>query len=450
MGEYLKKSNVPNKSSLVVNYSELGYEALSKTSHVEKKALTEVVDDIVDHLINKCSLLINDIEKNKKPVTLIDNEIKTFIRVNKISTPDDNTFKDIVTHVNYYLWGYGPLQEQINDPDVSDIEVYSRSVIKIKKCGKRQKTNIFFPSDRALLNYCYTLAIKNGGSLSDINAIQILSDAKSQADCILRIDICISPVCSKDPSIVIRKLPKDKKSLEQLIDDKMLDSDIKDYLIKAVRAGANMVWTGRGGSGKSTLMNACLDHVPEEESQLIMQESEELFTSHSGTYMQKVKRKTGESDIEYTLKDLTINALLMSLDRMVISEIKNEEAMEFFNAVYSGHIGWTSVHTPSAKECINKIIHLMKYSGTDLSRTDLMEMLSEIDVIIFMKNYKCYEIYEVKGFDEVKKEIIWNPMFLYKQSKKEDGSVEGHFEKVGESCEKIINKFKEASYKNLI
>ena len=439
--------------ALTVDFDEIRYQNQKKQnqSNNNKKNINELIDDIVFYLVKKCSLLINDISKNGKPVTLIKDEIENYIRINKVSIEGEKTFDEILTRVNYYLWGYGPLQPYINDPDVSDIEVYNKDTVKIKKLGKREKVDVVFPSNKALLNYCYTLAIKNGGSLSDINAIQILSDSQSQKDAILRIDICISPVSSVSSNIVIRKLPRNKKSLSELIKAGMLNEEMKEYFIKAVKAGLNMVFTGRGGSGKSTLMNGCLDYVPENESQLIMQESEELFTNvHEGTYYHKVKKRYGESDIEYTLKDLTINALLMSLDRMVIGEIKNEEAMEFFNAVYSGHIGWTSVHSPSATECINKIIHLMKYSNTDLSKADLKEMLVEVDLIIFMKNYKCYQVYEIKGFDENSKEILWNPVFEYKIIKKDDGSFEGHFERINNSCEKVLRKFKEAEIKGYI
>lgn len=410
----------------------------------QKKNLNEIIDDIVDYLVKNCALMINDIEKNKKTVTLINNEILKYIKTNKISVPSQNNLNTLITSINNYIWGYGPIQPFVNKKDISDIYIFNKNCVAIKKYGKLELTDVKFPTDKSLLNFCYNLAIKNGGSLSDINAKQILSDSKTQKDAILRIDIVIDPITYTGSQVEIRRLPKKKKTFKDLIKDGMLNAEIQKYLITAVKAGLNIVWTGRGGSGKTTLINSCLDYVPPDDVQLIMQESEELFTSHKATYLQKVKKKLGESDIEYTLKDLTINALLMSLDRMVIGEIKDEEAMEFFNAVYSGHIGWTSVHSPSSEECMNKIVHLMKYSKTDLPREDLLQMLTQIDLIIYMEDYKCFELTEVAGWNENKKKPIFNPVFKYNTFKNPDGSYNGQFLKVGSNCEKVMKKVEKA------
>ncbi|CAB1248998.1 Flp pilus assembly complex ATPase component TadA [Clostridium sp. WLY-B-L2] len=427
---------------LIVDLDDLNY--LHQVSNMPKKNLNETIDNIVDYLVKNCALLINDIEKNKKPVTLINDEILKYIKSNKISVVSQNNLNMLLTSINNYIWGYGPIQSFINDRDISDVYIFNKNCVAIKKYGKLQFTDIKFPTDKSLLNFCYNLAIKNGGSLSDINAKQILSDSKSQKDAILRIDIVIDPITYTGSQVEIRRLPKKKKSFNDLIKEGMLNAEIQKYLITAVKSGLNIVWTGRGGSGKTTLINACLDYVPKQDVQLIMQESEELFTSHKATFMQKVKKKQGESDVEYTLKDLTINALLMSLDRMVIGEIKDEEAMEFFNAVYSGHIGWTSVHSPSSEECMNKIVHLMKYSKTDLPREDLMEMLTEIDLIIYMEDYKCCELTEVAGWNEAKKKPLFNPVFKYTVKDKSDGSYRGEFIRIGDSCEKVMKKVKKA------
>ncbi|OAA90753.1 ATPase, T2SS/T4P/T4SS family [Clostridium ljungdahlii] len=300
----------------------------------QKKNLNEIIDDIVDYLVKNCELMINDIEKNKKPVTLINDEILKYIKTNKISVVSENKLNTLITSINNYIWGYGPIQPFVNNKDISDIYIFNKNCVAIKKYGKLELTDVKFPTDKSLLNFCYNLAIKNGGSLSDINAKQILSDSKTQKDAILRIDIVIDPITYTGSQVEIGRLPKKKKTFEDLIKDGMLNAEIQKYLITAVRAGLNIVWTGRGGSGKTTLINSCLDYVPPDDVQLIMQESEELFTSHKATYLQKVKKKLGESDIEYTLKDLTINALIMSLDRMVIGEIKDEERLWNFSMLF--------------------------------------------------------------------------------------------------------------------
>ena len=98
-----------------------------------------------------------------------------------------------------------------------------------------------------------------------------------------------------------------------------------------------------------------------------MQETEEIFPDHPDCISQEIKRKIGERDTEFTLRDLTTNGLLLGVDRMIIGEIKGAEAMDFFNAIYTGHDGsYTTVHAPSSQAALDKIIHLMKYSNTGL------------------------------------------------------------------------------------
>lgn len=405
------------------------------------KKISQIIDEIVYFLVSNHSKLITAVETNNMPKKLLIDEIDKYITKNKIIYNDAESYKEIVKQVTDYLWGYGLLQPLIEDDEISDIKVISINNVRIKRKGRRGGTDIKFTSEKSLMNYCYLICIKNQGNLSEINAIQKLSDAHSQEGALLRINVCIEPVNQESPSIHIRKMLRKKYTLEDLLNEDMYDLDMYLYIKKCIKSGLNIIWTGKGASGKTTLMNSCLEEVPHTQSQIIIQESEELLTKHPDTISQKLKRKTGESDIEYSLRELTVNALLMDMDRVVIGEIKGEEAMEFFNAVYTGSIGWTSVHSPSAKQCLNKTVHLMKYSNTDLSRTDLLEMLSEVDVIFFMKNFKCAEVFEIDGFDYEKNEVVFNPMYEFVTKKAHNGVLEGFFIKTGTSCDKINKKF---------
>jgi len=116
------------------------------------------------------------------------------------------------------------------------------------------------------------------------------------------------------------------------------------------------------------------------------------------------------------------------------------------NAIYTGHVGITSVHGNSAIEAINKMVHYMKYVS-DMKRSELLEMLSNIDVVVFMKDFKIMEITEVAGFDYEKQKIIFNKVFEYKISK-ERGEYVTEFKKINESCEKVNKKILYSEYMN--
>lgn len=425
---------VQSKGGLVslkdISYSEHAKEITLSEQDISEE-LDNIVNEVVIELVKLHTKLINDVEKGLIPQESLELEVARYIDNNNITLPKMSTRKQLVTKLLDYIFGYGILQEFIDDNDISDIRVMGTRTIRIKSLGKRGDTTVRFASEKALLTFCYYVAIKNKGNLSESTAIQRLSDTKTSNKFLLRIDIAIPPV-TRYPVMHIRKLDKVKHTAEDLIHFEMFNEAIKDYYIRAVRSGLSMIFCGRGGSGKTTLMNLGLEYVPHSESVLVMQETDELFCeTHPEFFTELVKPKSGELDIEYSLRYLTVTGLLQDLDRMIIGEIKGEEAMDFFNAAYTGHICWTSLHAPNARGAIPKAVHYMKYSGTDLSAEVLTSMLAELDLVIFMRKYKVIEIAEIAGLDD-NGEIIYNTVFEYK-----DGEFKSY-----PSCERIKEKMR--------
>lgn len=418
----------------IVNLKDIAYannQLLSSQTEETYIDLDGVVNDIILEFVKKHTELINDVERGIVPKESLEKEIMKHIDESKISLPGMHTRKSLMKKVLDYIFGYGIIQHLIEDKDISDIRIIGTNPIRIKKLGERSSVNLRFTDEKALKTYCTYLSIKNGGNLSESTAQQKLSDATTSKDFRLRLNITIPPV-GACPVISIRKLPKKKPTIDDLIKVGMLNEEIKEYYLKAVEKGLNIIFCGKGGSGKTTLMSVGLDYIPQNESVLVMQETEELMSNHPDIIFEKVKYKSGESDVEYSLRDLTVNGLLQDLDRMIIGEIKGAEAMDFFNGVYTGHVGWTSLHSANARGALLKAVHYMKYSGTDLSQEALLEMLSEVDLIVYMRKYKVVEMVEVAGYDRVNKTPIYNTVFEYRN---------GTFTKVGESCEKILEKF---------
>lgn len=395
-----------------------------------------IVDDVVYDLVTKSPKLVNDAEKGLIPYETLQQEVTNYIDEKNITLHSEDSREKLNKKVKDYLFGYGILQELIDDMDVSDIRVIGTKDIRKKVLGKRMSEyGLKFASERSLLAYCYYLSIKNGGSLSEISSIQVLDDTISSKDFILRINITINPVSTCGPTIHIRKMPKIKYTFSNLINYKMMNKEIAKYMEEAAEKGLSIIFCGKGGAGKSTLMNTCLDYIPHNKSGKIMQEAQELFSDHPEIFPEKMIKRSGDSDMEISLLKLTVNGLLQDLDYIIVGETKGAEAMELINAIYTGHIGWTSVHAKSAREALNKIVHYMKYSGTDLKRTELLQMLASIDVIVYMKDFKICEIVEVEGFNEEKEDLEYNHVYQYT---KDDG-----FTSVKKSCDKVINKLKD-------
>ena len=332
---------------------------------------------------------------------------------------ENETIEDELEKLEKYIWGYYVIEDLINDDNISDIKIYSEDNVRIKMFGKRFSGNVKFRDANDYRRFVDIVCSRNKVNLSDLDAIQIFTDIDSNDKFRLRFNLT-SPIinCNKKPVVHIRKIPKHKKSLYDLAHNVDIDGnpypmfpeELIPFLIWMAEESSGIEFTGKGASGKTTLMNAMLDVIPEDCSGDVIQESDELFSDHPDMMYQHVIQNRGESKIKYTLKDLAINGLLTDLDYFIIGEIKGGEAAYFMNAAYTGHKCWSSVHGVSSTEAMNKLADYVKYE-TDYAREDILRMLHYMRFVIFMKDYRIEEISEVVGYSEEIHDLVYRPVY---------------------------------------
>ena len=332
---------------------------------------------------------------------------------------ENETIEDELEKLEKYIWGYYVIEDLINDDNISDIKIYDENNVRIKMFGKRFSGNVKFRDANDYRRFVDIVCSRNKVNLSDLDAIQIFTDIDSNDKFRLRFNLTSSIInCNKKPVVHIRKIPKHKKSLYDLAHNVDIDGnpypmfpeELIPFLIWMAEESSGIEFTGKGASGKTTLMNAMLDVIPEDCSGDVIQESDELFSDHPDMMYQHVIQNRGESKIKYTLKDLAINGLLTDLDYFIIGEIKGGEAAYFMNAAYTGHKCWSSVHGVSSTEAMNKLADYVKYE-TDYSREDILRMLHYMRFVIFMKDYRIEEISEVVGYSEETHDLVYRPVY---------------------------------------
>lgn len=372
-----------------------------------------MLDEVLQHFINNKPKTLMNVQRGINSKESLLKEVENFLKQKKIS---EEQIKEVKERFGKYIWGYHILEDLINDPTISDIKIIGSENIRIKRLGKRMTSDVKFSSNEELKRFISVVAIKNKTNISDINAIQKFTDKDSNKDFILRFNIATEYVNSvNNPYLHIRKVPKDKYSKEQLIKLGLATKEQMDYLVNEIKNGNGVIFTGKGASGKTTLMNVLLDEIPHDKSGLVIQEAEELFSkTHPDLMFQKVRLSKGEGKIEYTLKDLAINGLLTDLDYFIIGEIKGGEALYFLNASYTGHRVMASVHGTNSTEAINKLVDYMKYES-DYSRTDLLKMVKSLGTVVFLKDFSVQEISEIVGFNDKKQELEYNMVFKGKE-----------------------------------
>ncbi len=341
--------------------------------------------------------------------------VEDFFRL-RLKLSEEQT-KLMIKKVESAVFGYYVLDELLNDDSISDIKVLSPYKIRVKKSGKRMTSNLLFRGDMDYYRFITGVADKNKTDLSPMNAVQNFTDKTSNKNCIMRLNICTPYVNSGGyPYLHIRKVSKEKRDMEYLLNAGMLDIKTASYLIDMARNATGMLFTGKGASGKTTLMNTLIDYIPYNRSGLCIQENEELYsTKHPDIMFQHIVTPRTPKGIRFTLQDLARNGLLTDLDYFIIGEIKGGEARDFLNAAYTGHQCWASVHGASSTEAIDKLADYVKLAS-DYSKAEAMSMLRHLQVVVFLKNFKVDEISEIEGWDDEKQQLKYKLIYKRKRN----------------------------------
>lgn len=227
--------------------------------------------DLNPALITKC------VQGTEQDFIMLMNKAKDFLERNN----DGNDAAQVLLLDLFQecVFGYYVLTPLIKAKDVSDIKVLAWNKITCKANGERYLTNLSFFSEDDYNRWFERILRIHRLQKADESALQHCTDRKGVENYYLRVDIQLESIISTEcNNIHIRKIPKEKYTWEYLKENKMLDDDMIDYLRDRINAGYGFLISGRGGSGKSTLLNNMIDIIPFNESVLVSQESDELYS----------------------------------------------------------------------------------------------------------------------------------------------------------------------------
>ncbi len=321
------------------------------------------------------------------------------------------TQKKLLEDFERYIFGYSRLSELIDDKTVSDIRVVSYDNIRIKRRGRRMAADVAFASPKEYRQFIDYIATRNQVNISNLNAIQRFTDNESHPDFILRFTVSMPLVNTySEPYLCIRKVPKTFPQLVELIDEEMLDRDTAELLVRRFRQGSTLI-CGGNSSGKTTLLNALKETLPDDMAVLVAQQADELTTRfHPDMMFLHSLPGTGEQQISYDLEHISIAGLTMDVDFFIIGEVKGAEALYLLNAAYTGQLCAATIHAPSADRAPDKLVDYAMYESR-YSRDELMKMMDCFQTLIFMERYKVKEIYACKGWDPGKRDLIYEKIF---------------------------------------
>ena len=380
-----------------------------ETADERKERIGKYADQVTDYFVQIDPIQLNMLERNKITKEAFTELVYDYIRSN--ITQDEQDVEDTFKTFASFLWSYDIIDELIDDDEISDIKIYDWDHIRVQRLGHRETSKLKFRNPDHFKKFVEHTAIKNKASISAQNALQNFTDKYISDKAIMRFNITTPVVNSNEKYLLsIRKIPKHKYTTERLIELGFFTREMAEYFEDRIKNGGGLLVAGKGGSGKTTLINWALDKLPDDISGLCIQENEELFSNHPDIAFQHTIINRGEGKIEYNLGDLARNGLLMDIDYFIIGEIKGAEALYLLNAVYTGAKGWATVHGSSATEAMKKLVDYIKYNS-DYSQEEALQMLVHLDTVVFMQDFGVREVQEITGYDPEIGDLTYKKIF---------------------------------------
>lgn len=324
---------------------------------------------------------------------------------------DEGQREQLIKAFEQYIFGYSRLSPLIDDPEISDIRVISYDCIRIKREGRRMDSGIAFPDEKEYRQFIDYIATKNQVNTSNLNAIQRFTDIESHPDFILRFTLSMPLVNTyNQPYLCIRKVPKSFPRMGELVKKGMCSMATAELLVQRFRQGSTLI-CGGNSSGKTTLLNALKETLPDDMAILVAQQADELTTRfHPDMMFLHSLPGIAESQVNYDLKHISIAGLTMDVDFFIVGEVKGDEALYLLNAAYTGQLCAATIHAPSADRAPNKLVDYAMY-GSRYSRDELMKMMDCFKTLVFMEHYRVKEIFECKGWNEEERELGYERIY---------------------------------------
>lgn len=317
------------------------------------------------------------------------------------------------------------LSEAIDDSDVTEIMVNGANQIFIEKNGRIQKFDKVFSSEEKLEDVIQQIASRVNRR---VNEVTPMADARLEDGS--RVNIVLPPIALDGPIVTIRRFSKEPIRMEQLIAWNSISREAADDLADLVRSGYNIFVCGGTGSGKTTFLGALAEFIPSDERVITIEDSAELKLVNVKNLVRLETRPANlEGKHEITIRQLIRNALRMRPDRIIVGEVRSEEALDMIQAMCTGHQGSMSTgHANSSQDMLSRL-ETMVLMGMDLPLAAIRgQIASALDIIVYLgrlrdKSRHVIEIDEIEGIKDGK--IRLNKLYSWQEEGERDGKIIG-------------------------
>jgi pilus assembly protein CpaF len=329
------------------------------------------------------------------------------------------------------IFGLGPLESLLKDPSISDILVNRHDQIYIERAGRLERTPLTFKDDPHLRQIIDRIVSRVGRRVDESSP---MVDARLPDGS--RVNAIIPPLAIDGPCVSIRRFGHEPLTHRHLLEKQSLIEPMLELLGAVVRARLNVLISGGTGAGKTTLLNVMSAFIPETERIVTIEDAAELQLKQPHVVRLETRPPNIEGQGAVRQRQLVINALRMRPDRIIVGEVRGEEAFDMLQAMNTGHEGsLTTVHANSPRDALSRVENMISMANMNLpERAMRQQIASAMDVIVQVSRLadghrRITSISEITGMEgEV---ITMQEVFVFERHGVEDGRVRGAFRATG-------------------
>ena len=339
------------------------------------------------------------------------------------------------------VFGFGPLEPLLRDKTVNDILVNTASHVYVERDGVLERVPAAFQDDQHLLRVIDRIVSGAGRRIDDSTP---MVDARLPDGS--RVNAIIPPLAVDGPLLSIRRFPADRMTGEDLLTRQALTPPMLEFLRHCVEARLNCLVSGGTGSGKTTLLNILSTFISDQERIVTIEDAAELQLGQEHVVRLETRPPNVEGKGEIKQRQLVINALRMRPDRIVIGEVRGEEALDMLQAMNTGHDGsLTTVHANTARDALSRIETMIAMANVNLPDKAMRQQIASAIQIVVQQARMSDGTRKVTGISEItgmEEEIItMQEIFRFdKLGISQDSKVLGRFVATGvrpKCCERL-------------
>ena len=300
------------------------------------------------------------------------------------------------------VFGLGPLEALLRDPQVSDVLVNRKDLVYVERGGKIEKVDVVFRDDRHVIQIIDRIVSKLGRRIDESSP---MVDARLPDGS--RVNAIIPPLALDGPTLSIRRFRTGPLTAGALVELKSVSNEMLQILAAAVRARISILISGGTGAGKTTFLNMLSQYIPASERLITIEDAAELQLAQENVVRLETRPPNVEGQGAIHQRQLLINSLRMRPDRIIIGEVRGDEAFDMLQAMNTGHEGsMTTIHANSPRDALSRLESMIAMANLNLpEKTVRQQIASAITIVVQIARLsdgarKVMSISEITGMEE--------------------------------------------------